>query len=156
MASFKFVVSDPTSRKSYQVEVDQTKASGLIGKKIDEEFDGDILGLSGYTLKVTGGSDKDGFPMSHQVQGPVRKKILISGPPGFHPKKKGERRRKMVRGNTISTDMAQINVKVMKKGAKPLEEIFPSKAGEKKEEKPVEVKEEAKERAGGEEGKKES
>jgi small subunit ribosomal protein S6e len=166
MASFKFVISDPETRKSYQSEVDQTKAAGLIGKKINDEFDGDLLGLSGYTLKITGGSDKDGFPMHHLVQGSVRKRILLSSPPGFHPEKKGERKRKTIRGNTISADITQINVKVVKKGAKPLEEAFPPKAKEeKKEEKPEEkpkeepkkeVKDEAKEKSGGEEGKKES
>jgi small subunit ribosomal protein S6e len=168
MASFKFVISDPETRKSYQLEVDQTKAFGLIGKKISDEFDGDLLGLSGYTLKITGGSDRDGFPMHHLVQGSVRKRILLSSPPGFHPEKKGERKRKTIRGNTISADMAQINVKVVKKGAKPLEEILPSKPKakeEKKEEKPEEkpkeepkkeVKEEAKEKPGGEKTKKES
>ena len=151
MTSFKFVISDPETRKSYQLEVDQTKASGLIGKRIDDEVDGDLIGLSGYSLKITGGSDKDGFPMHPNVHGPVRKKILLSNPPGFHPKKKGERKRKTLRGNTISVDIVQVNVKVVKKGAKPIEEVLPSKT--KKEEKP---KEETKEKSGGEEGKKES
>jgi small subunit ribosomal protein S6e len=164
MASFKFVISDPATKKSYQLELDQTKGYGLIGKKVKDEFDGDLLGLSGYTLKITGGSDKDGFPMHHQVQGSVRKRILLSGPPGFHPEKKGERKRKTIRGNTISADITQINVKVVKKGAKPLEEILPSKPKpkeEKKEEKPEEKpkeepKKEVKEKVGGEETKKES
>ena len=135
MASFKFVISDPETRKSYQLELDQTKASGLIGKKINDDFDGDLLGLSGYTLKITGGSDKDGFPMHHLVQGSVRKRVLLSGLPGFHTEKKGERKRKTVRGNTISADIAQVNAKVVKKGIKPLEEILPSKPKPKEEKK---------------------
>ncbi|MEM5829441.1 MAG: 30S ribosomal protein S6e [Candidatus Aenigmatarchaeota archaeon] len=127
MASFKFVISDPETRKSYQLEVDQSKVFGLIGKKIGEEFNGDLIGLPGYLLKITGGSDKDGFPMHPSIPGSVKKRVLLSGPPCFHPRKKGERRRKTVRGNTISADIVQINVKITKKGEKPIEELIPIK-----------------------------
>ena len=136
MATFKIVVSEPETRKSYQLEVDQAKAIGLIGKKIGEEFNGDLIGLPGYVLKITGGTDKDGFPMHPSIPGSVKKKVLLSGEPCFHPRKKGERRRKTVRGNTISANIVQINVKVSKKGEKPLEELVPTKPKEKPEEKP--------------------
>ncbi len=138
MTTFKFVISDPETRRSYQLEIEQSKAMTLVGKKIGDEFDGNIIGLPGYTLKITGGSDKDGFPMVPSVQGPGRKRVLLSKPPGFHPKKKGERRRKTVRGNTISLDIVQINCKVIKKGERPLEEIF--KKEEKKEQQEEEKK----------------
>ena len=138
LATFKFVVNDPETRKSYQVEIEQSKALGLIGKKIGDEFSGDIIGLPGYTLKITGGTDKDGFPMHPRVDGMGRKKVLLTGPPCFHPKRKGERRRKTVRGNTISEDIAQINCKIVKKGEKPIEELIPVKKKEAKAEKPKE------------------
>lgn len=139
MASFKFVISEPQTKKSFQTEVDQAKAVGLLGKKIGEEFNGDLIGLAGYVLQITGGTDKDGFPMHPQVSGQVKKKVLLSNPPGFHPTKKGERKRKIVRGDTLSADIMQINVKVKKKGEKSLEEFFPQKA------KPKEEKKETKE-----------
>lgn len=132
MAAFKFVVSDPSTKKTYQKEVDQEKAISVVGKKIGEEFSGDILELAGYTLQLTGGTDKDGFPMHPSVKGPVRKRVLLKGPPGFYPRLKGQRKRKTVRGDTISQDIVQVNVKVVKKGEKGIEEIFPAK--EKKEE----------------------
>ena len=144
MPAWKFVISNPETRKSYQLEVDQSKAIGLIGKKIGEEFSGDIIGLNGYSLQITGGTDRDGFPMHSKIKGPGRKKVLLTSPPCFHPRLKGERRRKTVRGNTVSEAIAQINVKVVKKGEKPIEELIPVKAREKKEEKPVERKEEIK------------
>jgi small subunit ribosomal protein S6e len=145
MPIFKFVISEPTTKKSFQLEADQGKAAGLIGKKIGEEFSGDLIGLNGYSLKITGGTDKDGFPMHPSVKGPGRKRVLLAEPPGFHPKIKGQRRRKTVRGDTISEDLMQINVKVVKKGDKPLEEIAPSKPKEAKPEtKPAEKKEEKK------------
>ena len=131
MANFKIVISDPETKKAYQLEIEQEKAANLIGKKIGEDFDASFLGLQGYVLKITGGTDKDGFPMHPSVHGPVRKRVLLSGPPGFYPKLKGQRKRKTVRGNTISLDIVQINSKVVKKGEKSLEELLPTKGGEK-------------------------
>jgi len=127
MATFKMVVSEPETRKSYQLEVDQSKAVGLIGKKIGDEINGDLIGLSGYSLKITGGSDKDGFPMHPEIQGSVKKRVLLALPPGFHPKMKGQRKRKTIRGNTISDSIVQINLVVTKKGEKSLEELIPKK-----------------------------
>jgi len=142
MPNFKIVVSDPKSKKAYQKEVDQT-SSGLVGKKIGEQIDGGSLGLSGYKLEITGGSDKDGFPMRKDVEGIGRKKIILASGPGFHPERKGERKRKSIRGNTISADIAQINTKVVSYGQKGLEEIFGVKE-KKKEEKAEHKKEEVK------------
>lgn len=127
MANFAIVISDAEARKSYQTIVEQEKGISLIGKKLNDEVPGELFGIPGYTLKITGGSDKDGFPMHPEVQGQGRKKALLTKPPGFHPKFEGERRRKTVRGNTISQEIVQINCKVTKKGEKPLEEIFPKK-----------------------------
>jgi small subunit ribosomal protein S6e len=126
----KVVVSEPETKKSYQLDLEQSKAAVLVGKKIGDEISGDFLGLPGYVLKITGGTDKDGFPMVPSVKGPVRKKILLAGPPGFHPKIKGQRKRKTVHGDTITADIAQVNTKVVKKGEKPLQEIFPEKKKE--------------------------
>jgi len=57
--AFKIVVSQKA--ETHQMEVDDTKA--LNGLVIGDEFDGAIVGLDGYTLKITGGSDKNGFTM---------------------------------------------------------------------------------------------
>jgi small subunit ribosomal protein S6e len=138
MPTFKFVISDPESRKAYQLEVDQNRAAFIIGRKIGEEVDLSPLGLTGYVVKITGGTDKDGFPMHPNIEGTVKKKVLLSGPPGFHPLRKGQRKKKTIRGNTISPDIVQINCKVVKKGEKPLEELVPKK--EKKEEEKKEKK----------------
>lgn len=136
MAVFKFVISEPKSKRSFQLEVDQSNAPSLIGKKIGEEFSGDPIGLTGYGLQITGGTDKDGFPMHPDLKGSGRRKMLLAEPPGYHPKLKGRRRRKTMRGNIISDAIVQINAKVVKLGEKPLEQIIPKK--EKPAEKPVE------------------
>ncbi len=122
MAEFKVVINDPKTGKSYQKAISGTKANSLIGRRIGEEIDGVFVDLPGYKLKITGGTDKDGFPMRPNLQGPGRKKLLLTGGIGFHPKRKGMRKRKMVRGNTISADIVQINMKIVQYGPKPIEE----------------------------------
>ncbi len=130
MANFKFVVSH--SKKSWQVEKDQ-KDCPLVGKKIGETFGADFLGLNGYELQITGGSDKDGFPMRKDVEGMIKARIVVESGPGFRPAKEGERKRKTLRGNTISADTTQINCRVAKTGEKSLEETL-GEPGKKKEE----------------------
>ena len=73
---FKIVLSDPKTRKAYQKEVDES-ASGLMGKKLGENLVGDFLNLTGYEIQITGGSDKEGFPMRRDLEGIGRKKILF-------------------------------------------------------------------------------
>ena len=124
---FKIVVSD--KELSYQLEVDDAKQ--LNGLKIGEEFDGQIVGLDGYTLKITGGSDKNGFTMKKDVDGPIRIKSLLTGGIGYKPKANGVKRRKTVRGNTISEDIVQINTIVAKAGNKSISDILnPEEEGE--------------------------
>ncbi|MFB6147956.1 MAG: S6e family ribosomal protein, partial [Candidatus Nanohaloarchaea archaeon] len=61
--------------ETFQTEVDD--ASRLVGKSIGDEFEGGIIGLDGYTLEITGGSDRDGFPMRETVDGSARRKLLL-------------------------------------------------------------------------------
>jgi small subunit ribosomal protein S6e len=133
MANFKVVVSDPKSKKAFQKEVEQ-KASGFMGKKIREKVKGESLGLSGYELQITGGSDAQGFPMRRDVEGIARKRLLLGVGPGFHPLIKGQRKRKSIRGNTISPAVSQVNVKIVTYGSKPVEQLIGKEP--KKEEKP--------------------
>ncbi|MEM2726934.1 MAG: 30S ribosomal protein S6e [Archaeoglobaceae archaeon] len=122
---FKIVVSDPKNGKAYQKTVSGANANRLIGKQIGETISGTILDLPpDYELEITGGSDKDGFPMRPDIPGATRKRILLSGGIGFKPKEPGLRKRKIVRGRVISKDILQINLKVVKHGKVPLEEII--------------------------------
>jgi small subunit ribosomal protein S6e len=116
---FKICISEPKTKKAWQIDKD---APSLIGLKIGDKFDGSLLGLSGFTLQLTGGSDKDGFPMRYDLTGTARKKALLTKSIGFRGiktirKKKfkvqGMRKRKYVRGNTISADIIQVNCKVV-------------------------------------------
>ena len=122
MVEFKAVIADVKNGKTYNTLVSGQHANRLMGMKIGDEFDGLFVSLPGYKLKITGGSDKDGFPMRGDLPGQPRKKIVVSGGTGFHPRNKGERRRKFVRGNTISADITQINMKVTSYGPRAISE----------------------------------
>jgi len=133
MPGVKLVVSDPAAKRAYQIEITEDKARSLFGRKIGETVMGDPIGLKGYELLITGGSDKDGFPMRSDMHGEGRKRILLAGGSGYRPKEKGVRKRKMVRGSTVTHEITQVNAKVTRRGEKTLEEIVGSGGVQKKE-----------------------
>lgn len=120
MAKFKVVISDPQTGKSQSVELEEHKAVPLIGKKIGETIDGTIVGLPKHKLLITGGTDKDGFPMHPTIHGGIRKSVLLKGGVGFKPKREGHRRRKTLRGNTITEEIVQVNMKIIEKPKEPV------------------------------------
>jgi small subunit ribosomal protein S6e len=115
MAKFKVIISDPTDGTSQFIELEETQAVPLIGRKLGEVIDGAVVKLSGYKLKITGGSDKDGFPMRPNIHGGVRIGAILSEGVGFNPSQKGERKRKTLRGNVITDAIVQLNMKVVEK-----------------------------------------
>ncbi|MFH1787938.1 MAG: 30S ribosomal protein S6e [Candidatus Altiarchaeota archaeon] len=119
----KAVVSDPKTGRSYQIELAEDKAKTLKGKKIGDEVDGTPLGLTGYKLVVTGGSDKSGFPMRRGIHGTGRAKILLDGGVGYNPIR-DERQRKRVHGEKIDDSIIQVNLKVSTAGKKKIEDIL--------------------------------
>ena len=113
--------------KTFKVE---SENESLIGKKIGDSFSGSEISkdLQGYELKITGTSDRSGFPgMVSQTGSNLRKVLFTQGPFFRKVKNKGLRRKKNVRGNEISVFTIQINTMVVKEGAKKLEDIFGKK-----------------------------
>ena len=115
MAKFKIIISDPVDGTSQSMELDETQAVPMIGRKLGDIIDGAVVKMSGYKLKITGGSDKDGFPMRPNIHGGVRVGAILSEGVGFHSSEKGERKRKTLRGNVITDAIVQINMKVIEK-----------------------------------------
>ena len=127
MVEFRANISDPKTGKSYQKQVSGNQANAILGKKIGDKMDGIFVEMPGYKLEITGGSDKDGFPMRRDLPGPRRKKLLISKGLGFDPHMEGERRRKTMRGNQVSPDIVQINMKVVTRGPRSVDELLAKK-----------------------------
>lgn len=113
MAEFKVVVADPEAGETYQREVDGQDANRFLGRTLGEEVDGSAVGLDGFTLEITGGSDETGRPMRSDVPGSSLKELLLEGGVGYKPTREGERKRVTVRGAEIADDVAQINVSVV-------------------------------------------
>lgn len=133
MAKFKVIVSDPETGTSKVVELEEARAAPLIGRKIGDVVDGSIVDLPGSKMQIMGGSDKDGFPMRKNVHGGVRRRVVLSGGVGFNPKDEGERRRKTVRGNVITDEIVQLNIKIIEKPKQPKEGKKPKEKKEKTE-----------------------
>ncbi|MFB0523342.1 MAG: S6e family ribosomal protein, partial [Candidatus Bathyarchaeia archaeon] len=90
--------------------------------------------LPGHKVQITGGSDKDGFPMRPSVHGGVRRRVILSGGVGFNSRGEGERKRKTVRGNVITDEIVQVNIRIAEKPKRPKKD----KKTNVKEEKPKE------------------
>lgn len=118
MAKFKIILSDPETGKSQTVELEGSRAVPLVGRRLGETIEGTAVGLGGHKLRITGGSDKDGFPMRSDVHGGVKTRIIIAKGVGHHPTRKGKRRRKTMRGNVITEEIVQINMRIAEKPKK--------------------------------------
>lgn len=133
---FKINIAEK-SGKTFKLESDSEE---IIGKKLHESIQGKDLSedLEGYEFEITGTSDKSGFTSLKDVEGIGLKKELLSYEKGMkknirkegkkklsNKKPKGLRLRKTVRGNEISKEIVQINLKILKDGAKKLAEVFP-------------------------------
>lgn len=114
MPTIKLVLSDPRSGKARQLELKDELAQRLIGLRIGDVVDAQIIREvmeipQGFKVKITGGTGYDGAPMHPGVEGAVKKYVLLSRPPGFKPRQRGARRRKLVRGNVVSDQITQVN-----------------------------------------------
>lgn len=145
--AFKINISEKGG-KTYHVEVE---TEYFVDKSLGEKAEGKEFypALEGYEFKITGASDKAGLPALEQVEGIALKRVLLGYGKGMHmrpkgvskkPNKKpaGLRLRKTIRGKVISPSISQINLSVLKHGAKALAEVFPDQ-NKAKEEAPKEA-----------------
>ena len=109
MANFKLTISD-IKGKSISKELKDSDANPLLGLQLGNETDASIVGLTGK-LKLTGGSDKSGVPMRNDIHGAARKYVLLSKGVGLQAAETGQRVRKLMRGNTVSEEIYQVNCK---------------------------------------------
>ena len=124
MADFQVVVGDPDEGTTHSFNVDGQDANRFIGRSIGETVEGGAVGLSGYELEVTGGSDTAGRPMREDVSGTGTAAVLLEGGVGFDPTVDGERKRVTVRGAEISDETRQINAKIVTRGDESVEDLL--------------------------------
>ena len=133
--AFKFEIGDPKTKKTFHLEAE---AEPLMGKVIGDKVSGEEIDskLSGIELEITGTSDKSGFPGMKKLEGTGTRRVLLTRGFAFRklklakknatrkPISKGMRKRRTVRGNAISADTVQINLKAVKQGSKSIAEML--------------------------------
>uniref|UniRef100_A0A7S1EQX1 40S ribosomal protein S6 n=1 Tax=Timspurckia oligopyrenoides TaxID=708627 RepID=A0A7S1EQX1_9RHOD len=138
----KLNISNPATGCQKKIEIDEEKRLRVLyEKRIAQEVDGDALGdeFKGYVFKITGGQDKQGFAMKQGVltQGRVRL-LMQKGTQGCrgYGMRKGERKRKSVRGCIVSHAISVLHLAIIKKGEAEIEgltdEVKPRRLGPKR------------------------
>ena len=116
----KLNISYPANGTQKLIEIDDDrKLRVFMERRMGHEVPGDSVGdeFKGYTFRITGGNDKQGFPMKQGVMHPTRVRLLLSkGHSCYRPRRTGERKRKSVRGCMVGMDLAVLALSVVKKG----------------------------------------
>jgi small subunit ribosomal protein S6e len=107
LVTFKLTISDKKG-KSITRELKDKDVNPLLGLQIGTETDAAIVGQPGK-MRITGGSDKSGVPLRADIHGGARKYIMLSKGVGLQDAEKGQRFRKLIRGNLITEEVYQIN-----------------------------------------------
>ena len=133
-------IACPTTGLQKLIECDdEKKLQNLYEKRMAQEVDASVLGpeFEGYWMRISGGNDKQGFPMKQGVLTNTRVRLLLSkGLSGYRPRVRGERKRKSVRGCIVGADIAVLNLVITKKGPNEIpgltDESVPRRLGPKK------------------------
>ncbi|KAF9166224.1 40S ribosomal protein S6 [Actinomortierella ambigua] len=133
-------IANPATGCQKTIEFDdERKVRIFYDKRISTEVAADSLGdeFKGYVFKITGGNDKQGFPMKQGVLLPNRVRLLLSkGHSCYRPRRTGERKRKSVRGCIVGSDLSVLAVTIVKQGEQDLpgltDTIVPKRLGPKR------------------------
>jgi len=136
----KFNIANPATGQQKTIEIDDERRTRIFyDKKMSQEVAGDALGSewAGYVFRITGGNDKQGFPMKQGVLLPYRVSLLLSdGHSCYRTRRTGERRRKSVRGCIVGPDIAVLSLVVVKQGegdvAGLTDNVLPKRLGPKR------------------------
>lgn len=116
----KLNISYPATgcQKLFEI-VDEHKVRAFYDKRMGAEVSADVLGdeWKGYVLRISGGNDKQGFPMKQGVLTNGRVKLLLSENHScYRPRRDGERKRKSVRGCIVDANLSVLCLVIVRKG----------------------------------------
>lgn len=117
-------IAAPTTGLQKVVEIDdEAKLQNLYEKRMAQEVDGSTIGeeYAGYIFRISGGNDKQGFPMRQGILTNTRVRLLMKkGHKCYRQRRTGERKRKSVRGCIVGQDIAVLNLVITKMGEQTL------------------------------------
>ncbi|CAG8616712.1 9762_t:CDS:2 [Ambispora gerdemannii] len=120
----KLNIANPATGCQKLIEFDDERKMRIFyDKRISAEVPGDSLGeeFKGYVFRISGGNDKQGFPMKQGVLRNDRVRLLLSkGHSCYRPRRTGERKRKSVRGCIVGSDLAVLSLVLVKQGEKDI------------------------------------
>lgn len=126
----KINIAYPSTGNQKFIDIDdEKKLRTLFDKRISQEVAGEDLGdeFSGYVFQISGGNDKQGFPMKQGVLTNGRVRLLLKeGASCYRSRRTGERKRKSVRGCIVSADLSVLNLILIKKGDNEIEGLTDS------------------------------
>jgi small subunit ribosomal protein S6e len=136
----KINISYPSTGCQKVIDIDDdNRLRAFYDKRISAEVAGDHLGddFKGYVFKISGGNDKQGFPMKQGVLSSARIRLLLrDGHSCYRIRKRGERKRKSVRGCIVSSELSVLNLVLVKKGDNEIEgltdQVKPRRLGPKR------------------------
>merc|ERR1711943_182041 len=118
--AMKLNISYPETGAQKSIEIDDDKKLlPFFDKRISAEVALDSIGdeFKGYRARISGGNDKQGFPMMQGVLTPERVRLLLrKGSKCYRQRRTGEMKRKSVRGCIVSQDLSVLNLVLVKKG----------------------------------------
>ncbi|KAB0345622.1 hypothetical protein FD754_022548 [Muntiacus muntjak] len=120
----KLKVSLPATGCQKLIEVDdERKLRTFYEKRMATEVAADALGeeWKGYVVRISGGNDRQGFPMKQGVLAHGRVRLLLSKRHScYRPRRTGERKRKSVWGRIVDANLSVLNLVTVKKGEKDI------------------------------------
>jgi len=136
----KLNIANPATGEQKLIDIDDERRYRIFyDKRISQEVPADSIGdeWKGYILRITGGNDKQGFPMKQGVLLPHRVQLLLSdGHSCYRPRRTGERKRKSVRGCIVGPDIAVLSLIVVKQGDEEIpgltDSVLPKRLGPKR------------------------
>jgi small subunit ribosomal protein S6e len=136
----KLNISYPNNGTQKLIEIeDERKLRVFMDRRMGQEVPADSIGdeFKGYIVRITGGNDKQGFPMKQGVIAPTRVRLLLSdGHSCYRPRRTGERKRKSVRGCIVGADLSVLAVAIVKQGEQEIpgltDTVHPKRLGPKR------------------------
>merc|ERR1712183_718752 len=139
-AKMKLNVSYPANGTQKMIEMeDEIKLRFFYGKRMAQEVSAECLGeqFKGYIVRISGGNDKQGFPMMQGVMTNGRVRLLLNKDhKTYRARRTGERKRISCRGCIVDSNLSVLNLVVVKKGDEEIpgltDRVVPRRLGPKR------------------------